>query len=169
MYKKFDSKVDFPDHGILYCFRDRSQFERCVQKKCSLIAKDNAYEATDLTSAVYLVSSFAVELWRLEKRLNSIKDTNQVNSGIDLDPVFDQIQRIKDIFDKEGIEIKDPLNENYNDGMSVKVLHFEEDKNLAPGVKRIIETVRPAVVFKDQVISHGEVIVAKAQDNNRKE
>lgn len=169
MYPQFKNKTGSPEHGILYCFRDRSQFERCIQKKCSLISSDNAYEATEMLSAVDLISSFAIETWRLEKRLTSIKEAIQQGSQVELDSVLDQLQRIRDIFQKEEVEIKDFINGNYNDGMSVKVLHFEEDKNLPKGVMRIVETVRPTVIFKGKVISHGEVIVAKSQENNGKE
>ena len=90
-------------------------------------------------------------------------------SQVDLDSLFDQIQRIKDIFQKEEVEIKDFLSGNYNDGMSVNVLHFEKDKNLPKGTMRIVETVRPTIIFKGQVIAHGEVIVAKSQASNGKE
>ncbi len=168
MYPQFKVKTSIPQEGILYYFRDRDQFERCIQKKCSLVSPKNAYEATEMRSAIDLVSSFATEIWRLEKRLNNIKE-GIPGAQVDLGSLFDQIQRIKDIFQKEEVEIKDFLNGNYNDGMSVNVLHFEEDKNLPKGTMRIVETVRPTVMFKGQVISHGEVIVAKSQQSGGKE
>ncbi|MFA5349920.1 MAG: hypothetical protein WC357_01150 [Candidatus Omnitrophota bacterium] len=169
MYPQFKVKTSIPKEGILYYFRDRALFERCVQKKCALISPENAYEATEMRSAVDLVSSFATEIWRLEKRLNNIKEAIPQGTQVDLDSLFDQVQRIKDIFQKEEVEIKDFLSGNYIDGMSVNVLHFEEDKNIPKGTMRIVETVRPTVMFKGQVISHGEVIVAKSQVNNGKE
>ena len=169
MYPQFKVKTAIPKEGVLYYFRDRAQFERCIQKQCSLISPENAYEATEMRSAIDLVSSFATEIWRLEKRLNNIKEAIHQGSQVDLDSLFDQIQRIKDIFQKEEVEIKDFLSGNYNDGMSVNVLHFEEDKSLPKGTMRIVETVRPTIIFKGQVIAHGEVIVAKSQASNGKE
>jgi hypothetical protein len=169
MYPKFKVKTNIPKEGILYYFRDRGEFERCIQKKCALISSENAYEATEMSSAIDLVSSFATEIWRLEKRLNNIKETMLQGNQVDLDSLFDQVQRIKDVFHKEEVEIKDFLSGNYSDGMSVNVLHFEEDKNLPKGTMRIVETVRPTIMFKGQVISHGEVIVAKSQQSGGKE
>jgi hypothetical protein len=148
MYPQFKVKTVIPKEGILYYFKDRAQFERCIQKQCSLISSENAYEATEMRSAIDLVSSFATEIWRLEKRLNNIKEAVPQGYQVDLDSLFDQIQRIKDIFQKEEVEIKDFLSGNYNDGMSVNVLHFEEDKSLPKGTMRIVETVRPTIIFK---------------------
>jgi len=77
--------------------------------------------------------------------------------------VLDQLQRVRDIFMRQEIEVHDHTNEAYNDGMSVKALHIEEVDNLPTGELRIIETVKPSVYFKGQIISHGEVIVAKGK------
>lgn len=167
MYPQMKNRTDVSSKCVLYCFRDRLEFEKCLRKKCSLVSSQNAYEATELFSAINLISSFAIEIWRLEKRLSNIAIPQ--DSQIDLSPTFDQIQRIKDIFQKEEVEVKDYTNENYNDGMSLKVLHFENDKNLSKGTMKIMETVKPTVVFKGQIISHGEVVVAKFQENNGKE
>ena len=56
------------------------------------------------------------------------------------------------------------ISTSYNDGLSLKVLHVEEMDNIPKGKMQIIETVKPSVYFKGQVVFHGEVIVGKAKE-----
>ncbi len=74
---------------------------------------------------------------------------------------------MKDIFSREGIVVKDYATESYNEGISLKVLNFEEDPTLPPGMLKIVETVRPTIFYKDKVIFHGEVVVAKSTKINK--
>ena len=158
MFPKIKLKIikDKADNkGILYLFKDRAQFERCIASGCKLFSPDNAFDASELTFSMDLVSSLAIELWRLEKRIDKVK--NSIDNSI-----TDQFQRIKDILRKQEIEICEHTNADYNDGMSVKVLHVEDVDNLPPGKMKIIETVKPSIYSKGKVISHGEVIVGKS-------
>lgn len=111
-----------------------------------------------------LVSSLAIEMWRLEKRIDKIKDTILGVSDKGSNSILDQIQRIKDIFKKQEIEIREHTGTAYNDGLSLKVLHVEEVDGLPKGKMQVIETVKPSVYFKEQVIFHGEVIVGKSKE-----
>ena len=161
---KFKVNLNKDDEGLLYVFKNKAQFENCVKSNCSLISENNAYDASELISSIELVSSFAIEMWRLKKRI----DKACVENNID-DSVVDQMQRIKDIFSKQDVEICEHTDTDYNDGMSVKVLHVEEVDNLPPGKMKVLETVKPSVYFKGQVISHGEVIVGKSKEKAKKE
>ena len=106
----------------------------------------------------------AIEVWRLEKRLEIGKNEYFKDSEKDTNPVLDQVQRIRDVFKKQDIEIRDHTGAYYNDGLSLKVLHVEETDNIPKGKMRIIETVKPSVYYKSQVIFHGEVIVGKSKE-----
>ena len=159
MHPKFKVKFlkDKPDNkGILYLFKDRAQFERCIASGCKLFSADNAFDASELTFSMELISSLAIELWRLEKRIDKAKNT--INTSI-----TDQFQRIKDILGKQEIEICEHTNADYDDGMSIKMLHVEEVDNLPAGKMKIIETVKPSIYYRGKVISHGEVIVGKSK------
>ena len=109
-----------------------------------------------------LVATLAIEFWRLEKRLEKGKESLNEEKEREVNSVFDQIQRIKDVFKRQEIEVKEHTGDKYNDGMSVKALHFEEIDNLPEGEMKIIETIKPSVYFKGTAIFHGEVIVGKA-------
>jgi len=149
---------------ILYFFAARSEFERCVARGCQLISRDNAHDASDFTLSIDLISSLAIEIWRLEKRINKAKDGMAKDENKGAISIIDQIQRIKDIFKKQEIKICEYTGTAYNDGLSLKALHFEEIDGLPKGTMKVIETVKPSVYFKGQVIFHGEVIVGKSKE-----
>lgn len=117
----------------------------------------NTYDANEL------VSSLAIEIWRLEKRFDKVKDVIQKESESNTHSILDQLQRVRDIFTKQDIEVRDHTGDNYNDGMSLKALHIEETDQLPCGEMRVLETVKPSVYFKGQIIAHGEVIVGKGK------
>lgn len=56
-----------------------------------------------------------------------------------------------------GIQVIDKTGRPYDSGMSEKVINFEQ----VPGLlkEEIIETVRPSVRWKDQILFHGEIVV----------
>lgn len=145
------------DKGLLYFFKSRAQFDKCVAGGCKLISPENARDASEFVLSMDLIASLAIELWRLEKRIDKVKNTVDIS-------ITDQFQRIKDMLGKQDIEICEHTGMDYNDGMSVKVLHVDEVDNLPPGNMRITETVKPSVYYKGQVISHGEVIVSKSKE-----
>ena len=148
------------DKGLLYFFKSKSQFDKCVAGGCKLISPDNARDASEFILSMDLVSSLSIELWRLEKRIDKVKST------ID-NSITDQFQRIKDMLGKQDIEICEHTGAEYNDGMSVKVLHVEEVDNLPLGSMKVIETVKPSIYYRGQVISHGEVIVGKSKEKEK--
>ena len=152
--------INKKDNGFLYFFKNKAEFDRCVAGGCKLVSKENARDASEFILSMDLIASLSIELWRLEKRIDKAKDT--VDSSI-----TDQFQRIKDILGKQDIEICEHTGSDYNDGMSVKLLHMEEVDNLLPGKMKVIETVKPSVYYKGQVILHGEVIVGKSKHKEK--
>lgn len=135
----------------LVIFGDPEQIKKFMSQN------KNTYDANEL------VSSLAIEIWRLEKRIDKIKDLIMQETDKNSNSVLDQLQRVKDIFKRQEIEVHDHTGEGYNDGMSVNPLHIEEVDSLLAGEMKIIETVKPSVYFKGQIISHGEVIVGKGK------
>lgn len=145
------------DKGLLYFFKSRAHFDRCVAGGCKLISPENTRDASEFILSMDLIASLSIELWRLEKRIDKVKSTIDTS-------ITDQFQRIKDMLGKQNIEICEHTGADYNDGMSVKVLHVDEVDNLPPGNMKITETVKPSIYYKGQVISHGEVIVSKSKE-----
>ncbi len=152
-------KINTKEEMLFYGFKDPALFKACLAKQCPLVHSDNAVPANELNLGFKLITSFCIEMWRLEKRLKRLQNEEP---KIDLSSFFDQMQRIKDMFYREGIVVKDYVEEGYKEGISLKVLSFEDDPSLPAGVARIVETVRPTIFYNDKVISHGEVVVAKS-------
>jgi len=113
------------------------------------------------------ISSLAIEIWRLEKRFEKTKNDMVKGEKLKNTSIVDQIQRIKDVFMKHEIEICEHSGADYNDGLSLKVLHIEEIDGLSKGKMKIIETIKPSVYLKGKVIFIGEVIVGKYKGNKR--
>ena len=64
---KFSKSKD--NKGLMYFFKDRAQFERCIASGCKLISRDNVFEESELTFFMDFISSLAIEIWRLEKKV----------------------------------------------------------------------------------------------------
>lgn len=146
---------------------ERGLLQQCIAKgTCELLKSGAIIAASDLSTPLDLIKSIGVEMWRLEKRLVNAKGAISENPEINGEQIFDQLQRIRDVLLKYEIAIEDHVGGSYNDGMlAVRPLHFEEDASLPKGVMKIVETVKPAVYYKNQLISSGEVIVAKSKEN----
>lgn len=153
--------------GFWYFFQDRTQFERCIAGGCKLIARDNVFEESELTIFMDFVSSLAIEIWRLGKRVQREKEDIAKGGSLGFASIVDQMQRIKDVFKKQEIDISEHTGETYNDGLSLKVLHVEEMNGIPIGKMQIIETIKPSVYLKGKVIFLGEVIVGKAKENKK--
>ncbi len=167
MYPKIKF-VKGDDNKKLFTFwGDPLLFDQCRKKNspCGLIAAGVLAEADGSVLSPKMISAVAIEMWRLEKRLSKIKDTIREKVGSEADAVYDQLQRIRDCLGKYEIEIKEYTGESYNDGLSLRALHVETDENLPRGTMMIIETVKPSVYLKGNIISHGEVVVAKSKEN----
>jgi len=106
---------------------------------------------------------FAVEVWRLEKRLARAQDELDAKSRRALDA---SVNKLRNVLAKAKTEWRDPTGDAYSDGMrSVRALVFEPAPDLAPGERRIIETVRPAVLIDGHVAATGEVVVGTGEEH----
>ena len=155
--RKYEIKEGFPK-GMKMALIPLSQLERLLEEHVDLHISKDDLDTRDL------VSSLAIEMWRLEKRIEIAKVNLPKESIASDQGILDQVQRIRDVFKKHDIEIHEHTGTSYNDGLSLKVLHVEEMDNIPKGKMQIIETVKPSIYFKGQVVFHGEVIVGKAKE-----
>jgi len=165
MKDKFSKSKD--NKGLIYFFKDRAQFEKCIASGCKLISRDNVFEESELTFFIDFISSLAIEIWRLEKRIEKVKGDMTKGEKSGIASISDQIQRVKDVLKKQEVEICEHTGTIYNDGLSLKVLHIEEIDGLPEGKMQIIETIKPSVYLKGKVIFLGEVIVGKSKGNRK--
>lgn len=109
-----------------------------------------------------LVAELATGLWRLRRRLQGIPEGHE-----DVRRAKRICQAIWDAMEEKGIMVHDHNGEDYNPGMMVEVLTFQEDKALAK--EQVIETVKPSVFLRGRLIQWGVVIVgtpSKKEGNN---
>ena len=157
------SNDDKRDKKLLSFWVDPLLYDHCVRSSSCQLIKEGDLVKGDISSTE-VITALAVEFWRLEKRLNKINEVMKEKVGSASEPVFDQLQRIRDFLGKHEIEIKEYDGESYNDGMAPRAIHFEKDESLPEGVMKIIETVKPTIYLKGNVVVHGEVIVARSKD-----
>lgn len=112
---------------------------------------DTSANEADLTLSS--IADVATNLWRLRRRLANSPDGDQRK--------FRRHQRdveaIWDTLEDDGIKIQDHLGDLFDAGLSIKVLAFQPTAGLERD--RVIETIRPTVYLRKQIIQTGEVIV----------
>jgi len=97
---------------------------------------------------------FAVEIWRVEKRVAKLKETlldNQIR-GLE-----NSVQKFKRYFEKYDIEVVDYTNKKFNDGLNLDVLSVE--KNAIINDPIIKETVEPTILYRGQVVKKAKIIL----------
>ena len=69
------------------------------------------------------------------------------------------IERIRDTYKVNGIEIKEMLGLDYNEGMTVTVQNWIEDKNLTKGEQKITRIIKPQVNIEGKILQTAEIEV----------
>ena len=106
----------------------------------------------------------AIEMWRLEHKLNLILPTLPENQRVAINNSFKKLKRY---LDKNDIEIIDYTNQKFNDGLNLDILAVENDPDISESIVK--ETKEPTIVYNGQVVRKGKVIVlAKNNDDTQK-
>src|SRR6185437_1109806 len=96
----------------------------------------------------------AIEIWRMEQRLNKAMSSITENQK----ELFDNsIQKFKKYLNKNNIEIVDHTNQTFNEGRNVEIISIEKDNTISESI--IKQTMEPTIIYKDQVVHKGKVIV----------
>ena len=96
-----------------------------------------------------------IDVWRLEKKISE-----SVNAGVDFHPLEslrNSIERIIRYLKNNQIEIINHTGQLYNYGRNIDVLYFEKDEKIQNPI--IKNTLEPSILFNDEVIHRGKVIV----------
>lgn len=91
-------------------------------------------------------------IWRLQRRLQegskAPKDIKRISR--DLESTWDALKQ-------GGVEIRDHTGEKYDGGMALRVIAFQPMPELSQ--EQVLETIKPTIYHKDQIVQMGEVIV----------
>jgi hypothetical protein len=102
--------------------------------------------------------SLAIECWRIEQWLNR----QPQEAG--LAGVRYAVRRIKGILEQHGLEAMDLTGSEPSDGLAVEICDVVEDASLPAGSQVISETLSPVVLWRDQVVQHGRVVVRRGRE-----
>lgn len=103
----------------------------------------------------------AVEIWRMEQRLNKIILTLPENQQ---DLFSNSIQKLKRYLDKNDVAIVDHTNQKFNEGRNLDILSVEKNTDITESI--IKETKEPTILYKGQVIHKGKVIVLEKSESD---
>jgi hypothetical protein len=96
----------------------------------------------------------AIEVWRLESRINRNLSTLPENQR---ETLVNSVQKLKRYLNKNDIEVIDYTNQKYTEGRNLEILAVEKDPHVTQPI--IKETKEPTVLCKGQVVRKGKVIL----------
>lgn len=102
-----------------------------------------------------------IELWQLRRELQSMGITQgslAIRSTMD---------RIADILEVDGCSFVDLRGRQYDPGMSVDVLHVENENGIGVGKYVIKEMITPVILRRNMLLCHGQVILEKSKVNEK--
>ena len=112
----------------------------------------------DISTKTKDLVEHAIELWRMEQRLNKITSLNESQRDL----LASSIRKLQRYLDKNDMEIVDHTNQVFSDGRNLDVLLVVT----SPGVTEptIKETKEPTILYKNQVVHKGKVVVLTKTD-----
>jgi hypothetical protein len=99
------------------------------------------------------LAGLAVEWWRLDRWANGAEGEGAHARHV--------ARRLARFLSEHGLEVLDVAGRAYEPGLAVEVLDAFEDARLPPGAQVIDETVAPVVLFRGNVVRHGQVVVRR--------
>jgi hypothetical protein len=100
------------------------------------------------------LSVIATNAWRAR---NKMVNTENGEAKEEMKRVYRHVEAVFDALSQIGIEIRDMQGHPYDSGMALKVISFEPSPGLSK--EEIMETIKPTILWQNQLIQIGEVIV----------
>lgn len=134
-----------------------------IQSQIQSLRKDIQFSITpkflEISTQANDLVEFAIELWRMERRLNKAMSNLPEDQK---EMLNNSMQKMKRYLDRNDIEILDHTNQKYDEGQNLEILAVENDPNAKePTIK---ETKEPTILYKGQVIHIGKVIIVSNKD-----
>ena len=109
-----------------------------------------------ITPEVSSLTNFALDFWRLSKRVNKLK--KQVDQET-YKPVEYSLNSCARSLVELGVEIKEFAKIEYKSSLNLDVVTYESDPKLL-GEAVVKETIEPAIFYKSHLIKKAKVVVA---------
>jgi len=100
------------------------------------------------------LAALATHVWRAKSKL---VDPNTGEPSEETRRAYRHVQAAFDTFAQMGLTMNDWIDQPFDPGLPVKVLTFQP----MPEIMRdtVVEAVRPTIIWKDQLLQLGEVVV----------
>jgi hypothetical protein len=105
----------------------------------------------------------ATNAWKAKAKMLD-NTTGEVRDG--MKRVYRHIEAILESLQGMGIEIKDHTNDAFDYGMPLRVVTTQPTAGIAK--ERVLETIKPTIYWKKQIIQMGEVVIATPMQSQEK-
>ena len=102
-----------------------------------------------------LIARFALETWRLRRRLDRYA---QSAAPEPLRPLQEGVRRLEDVLLSAHVEFRDHIGERYSEGLQVEVIHIRDGDN----GWQIVETIQPSILVSGRVVRQAQVVIGSA-------
>lgn len=108
----------------------------------------------DATEHLRMLADLATNLWRLQQKMLQ-PGTNEPHA--EMRSAYRSFEAAWNTLSQAGVEIQDHTGNLFNSGLLLRVLAFQQTPDITQ--ETVLETIRPSVYYKQQLIQPGEVIV----------
>lgn len=105
--------------------------------------------------ALAALCDIALHAWRLQRRMTD-RATKEVKD--EHRPLARHVTAILDTLEGVGLTLRDRETEAYDYGLPEKVVAAE--RSAAVSRETVLETIRPTLFFRNQIVKAGEIIIA---------
>ncbi len=124
------------------------------QKDFDTQSRDQQTLNDDLSKILTILTKLITGIWRAQKKMIS---PNSKEPLPEYKNSFRHLESGMSSLELAGIKMIDPTGKQYMPGTSERVLAFETKKELEKEI--VIETVRPSIYYKKELIQQAEIIV----------
>ena len=156
--RKF-KKVNIVEEGI----KLDAQMGEIIENQLVLMKKKSAEKGGGKSAEGIdhsLPISVGNEIFRMRKRISNMDESAKGISALK-----NALTRLEDEFNQQGYTINDLTGKPYTDELIVKVLNTFESDDLEPGARVISGMINPHILYKGEVVGHGEVDITISSKN----
>lgn len=134
---------------------DTSQPPRNLAAPVRHPTSENSAERQKSAGLREAIAQLATAVWRIQRSLKRLQSTAPTD---DLRGLERHVNSCFDLFHEYGIEVRDDAGQKFTPGMALDVLAFQPLADISQDT--IVETIRPSVLYQDELLQRGEVVVA---------
>lgn len=111
----------------------------------------------DFSANVKDLITLSIDIWKINKRINSIIPDLKENLQAGL---HTSLQKMQKYLSRNDIEILDHEGQNFNDGLNLEILSIEKSPSLVTSIVK--ETIEPSIIYKGNVVHKAKIILLSA-------